>query len=498
MALEGDLTVDVAVVGGGISGLTTALLLQLEGARVAVLEAAEIGCGVTGHTTGKLTAGHGLAYSRIEGTHGVEAARAYAASQLAGIELVRRLAETHEIDCELETAANHVYAETENEVESLQAEVDAARRAGLPAELLRDETLPVFALAAVRLEGQAQLHARKYVLGLARALRVAGGAVHERSPVQETSSDPARVDTPLGTVRARHLVVATNAPITFQGIFFARAHPKRAYVVGAQVGDHGVDGMWINVGSPTRSLRTAPAGDAGRLLLVVGEGHRVGQDDGSDRYAALETFLRQHFPDARPSYRWSTQDQYPVDGVPYIGQVGDGNVYVATGFGGWGLSNGSLAGLLLADAILGRENPWASLYDPDRSALLRAPGTLVKENAVVARELVTGKLRRRPTSVEEVSPGTGEVLDLEGERVAVYRDESGDVLALSPECTHMGCVVAWNAAERSWDCPCHGSRFHVDGTVLDGPALRPLEPVDLRTPTPREWGAAARGLRGAL
>ena len=194
-------------------------------------------------------------------------------------------------------------------------------------------------------------------------------------------------------------------------------------------------------------------------------------------------FLERHFG-AEPAYRWSTQDRYSVDGLPFVGPLGDETprLYVATGFGGWGLANGSLAGLLLTDAVLGRESRWADLYDPRRSALRRAPGTLLRENANVGRQLLEGKLRRRPGSASAVTPGSGAVLDLEGERVAVYRDESGAVHAVSAACTHMGCVVAWNTAERSWDCPCHGSRFDTDGSVLEGPATRPLARVEAHAP----------------
>jgi glycine/D-amino acid oxidase-like deaminating enzyme/nitrite reductase/ring-hydroxylating ferredoxin subunit len=445
-----------------------------------VLEAAEIGSGVTGHTTGKLTAGQGLAYSRLEDTHGPEAARRYAASQTAGIELVFRLARRFRIECDLERVANYVYAERNDELELLQDEVAAARRAGLAASLERGLDVPFPAVGAVRLDQQGQLHARKYVLGLARAVHGDGCTVFERTRVLELEPDTTvRLETEEGTVSAEHVVLATNAPITSKGLFFARAHPRRAYAVAAPLSRGAVDGMWINVGSPTRSVRTAPGPDGGRLVIVVGEGHRVGQEDAPPRYDALADFLERHFGEA-PAYRWSTQDQYSVDGLPFVGPLGDETprLYVATGFGGWGLANGSLAGLLLTDAVLGRESRWADLYDPMRSALRRAPGTILRENANVGLRLLEGKLRRRPGSVSAVTPGSGAVLDLEGKRVAVYRDESGDVHAVSAACTHMGCVVAWNAAERSWDCPCHGSRFDTEGSVLEGPATRPLAPVE--------------------
>jgi glycine/D-amino acid oxidase-like deaminating enzyme/nitrite reductase/ring-hydroxylating ferredoxin subunit len=486
VAFAGDLEVDVAVVGAGITGLTTALLLLQAGRSVVVLEGkSTIGRGVTGFTTGKVTAGQGTAYSRLESSHGGDAAATYAASQSAALELVASLVSGHGIDCDLERVTHHVFAERPEEVEELETEAAAAARAGLRVELVHEPDTPFPAVAALALPGQAQLHARKYLLGLARAVVQAGGVIHQLAHV-ETVEDgsPQLVRVAGGTVAARDVVLATHVPFGLDGSFFARLEAHAAYAVAAPVEKGTLEDAWINVGTPTRSLRTAPHEGGGRLLVLVGEGHVVGrEEDTRARYEALAGHLGEYFPHAAVAYRWSTQDQYPADGLPYIGRVGGSDhLYVATGFAGWGLSNGTLAGMLLSDAIAGRENDWAQLYDPGRHSLLRAPGSLVSQNLGVARELVGGKLRRRPEAVDEVAPGTGEVVDLHGEKAAVHRSEEGLVTAVSAVCTHMGCDVAWNTAESTWDCPCHGSRFAIDGRVLEGPATRPLEPVELAAP----------------
>ena len=481
-ALGTDTSASIAVVGGGIVGLTTALLLQQAGYDVVLLEAAEIGTGVTGHTTGKLTAGQALAYSTIEGRHGEDVARAYASSQNAGIALVSRLVESFGIECELELATNLVYAEHEDEVELLERELEAASRAGLDMELVHDLREPFPAVAALRLDEQRQFHARKYLLGLAAELDGHGSSVHEQTRVVRVEQGrPHRVETERGTVRADRVVVATHAPITSQGLLFARALPRRAYAVAAPTEGEAVEGMWINVGSPTRSLRTAPLPDGRRLLIAVGERHRTGQDDSADaHYDHLGSFLSEHFS-LTPEYAWSTQDLYSIDDLPYVGRLGgpSSRFYVATGFGGWGLSNGSMSALVISDQILGRANPWAHVFDPERSSLRRSPLTLAKENAIVALQFVEGKLRGSKGSLADVEPGSGRILELEGTKAAVYRDDEGTIHAVSPTCTHMGCVVAWNPAERSWDCPCHGSRFGVDGNVLTGPAATALETVEV-------------------
>jgi glycine/D-amino acid oxidase-like deaminating enzyme/nitrite reductase/ring-hydroxylating ferredoxin subunit len=473
----------LASAGAGITGLTTALLLKREGIDVLVVEADRIGSGVTGHTTGKLTAGHGLTYSKLEEQHGADTARAYAEAQVGAVELVFDLVDELGVECELERTPDYVYATNREQTESLEAELEASRRAGLSRVLERGRGQPVpSAVAALRLSDQGQLHARKYALALAQLVHGDDCAVVEGTRVVDVEPGPTmRLVTEHGDVHADHVVLATNAPITSRGLFFARVHPWRAYAVAAPAPGLTLAGTWINAGTPIRSLRTAPLEDGTKLLIVVGEGHRVGQEeDTRHRYAALAEFVRGHFSGLEPSYRWSTQDQYSVDGLPYVGRVGDDGpgLFVATGFGGWGLTNGTAAALVIRDSIVDRPNSWAPIVDPNRGLLTHAPGSLLRENVNVARQLVGGRLRERPHDPDAIEPGDGAVLEIDGRKAAVYRDDAGALHAVSATCTHMGCLVEWNAAERTWDCPCHGSRFTSDGAVLHGPAATPLEPVD--------------------
>jgi glycine/D-amino acid oxidase-like deaminating enzyme/nitrite reductase/ring-hydroxylating ferredoxin subunit len=422
----------------------------------------------------------------------------YAQSQLAALATVVEHVRELGIDCDLEAVPNYVYAETDDELGQLEAEVDAAHDAGLHATLEHDLAVPFPALAAVCLPHQAQFHPRKYLLGLAAAITARGGRIFEGSRVTDLEADdePVVVRTGSGTVRARNVVLATHVPITNRGLFYARVHPRRAYAVAARLRDPvPFEGMWINIGEPTRSLRTVPDGEGGRLVLVCGEGHRVGQEDDAEaRYAHLERFLVAHFGDAEMKHRWSTQDVISVDGLPYIGRIGgdDAPVLTATGFGGWGLTSGTLAGMLLADDLLGRRELWADLYDTGRAALVQSALRFLRENANVAARLVGGKLARHETSPDEILPGEGRVVDLPEGPAAVYRTLDDEMLAVSAACTHMGCLVSWNAAESSWDCPCHGSRFDVHGTVLEGPATRPLEPVEVEQPVPSEDESESR------
>lgn len=482
-ALVGSETADVVVVGGGIVGLTTALLLATSGQRVVLVERAHVASGISGFTTAKVTAGHGLVYSRLESDYDEETARSYAEVQLAGLELLRRLVEEHSIACDLETVPNYVAAETEKELESIELEVDAAKRAGLDARLAPGADIPFASTGAVQLPDQRQFHPRRYLLGLAQATIAAGGRIVEQSAVLGIEGEgPYLVRTENGEVRAPVVVVATSYPIVEPGFFATRIHPWRSYVVAARLSDNdGPKGMFINAGRPTRSVRTAPLEDGGRLLLVGGEGHRVGQASETEkRHTTLERFMREHFAVGETLYRWSTQDAFSVDGLPFVGRVSEKqNIFVATGFAGWGMTNGSAAALAIANQIGGAAPPWDQILGLQRRHVRAAVSEFLRENTNVAVQQVAGALRGSGGSPADLEPGRAAVLEVDGSDVAAYRDPSGVLHCVSATCTHMGCKVSWNASESSWDCPCHGSRFTPDGAVLHGPALQTLEPVPL-------------------
>jgi glycine/D-amino acid oxidase-like deaminating enzyme/nitrite reductase/ring-hydroxylating ferredoxin subunit len=485
-SLEGSMRADAVVIGAGIVGLTAALLLCKADRKVVVLEAGRVAGGVSGYTTAKLTAGHGLAYSRLEHAFGRDHARAYAESQTSAIDFVRDLCRREQIECDLEERTNIVYSASSSDAAKLEEEAAAASRAGLSASLVRDSGLPFPGAAAVRLTGQAQFHVRKYLLGLLSLVRDAGGQVFENSRVEEiTGTKPYETQGAGGTVSAPVVVVATHYPIVGQGFFATRVHPRRSYVLAAPLTrDVELDGMFITAARPTRSLRTAPLAGGGRLLLVGGEGHSVGDRPPTPRpYETLERFMRDHFDVSEVSYRWSTQDNYTVDGLPFVGEVpGAAGIHTATGFGGWGMSNGTLSAMLMADAIKGVASPWSGVYALGRQSLGASARRFLTENTRIAKRQLGG--RRAPKEeAEAVATGEGAILSLDGQKAAVSRDASGKLIAVSAACTHMGCTVAWNAAESTWDCPCHGSRFAPDGKVLHGPATGQLGRIELAAMT---------------
>jgi glycine/D-amino acid oxidase-like deaminating enzyme/nitrite reductase/ring-hydroxylating ferredoxin subunit len=485
--LQGRVQVDVAVIGGGIAGITAATLLKDGGRTVALLDSKPILRGATGYTTAKLTAGHGLLYGHLIKRFGTDKARAYAEANQAAIEQVDSLVRSHGIDCDFRRRANYVYADEREERSAIEEEVEAEAKLGLPATFVAEPPLPFATRGAVRLDGQAEFHPRKYLLPLAHRLADDGSHVFEATRAHQVEEDrgTCRVATDRGTVEAAYVLVLTQIPFLDRGLFFTKVHPYRAYVLAAPIERaNAPDGMFVSSKSPTRSIRTTPR-DGGLLLLLGGEGHKTGTDSENERrFETLHEFLRRHFEAGPIEYRWATQDYYAVDRVPYIGPLTrrSRRIHVATGFSGWGMTNGTVAGMILADVVAGDENRWADLYRSKRWKPRAAAARFAKENASVAKHwFADGLTLPERRSVQALEPGDAAVLRLAGRKAAVHREGDGTVHAVSATCTHLACLVHWNPAERSWDCPCHGSRFAVDGRVLQGPAVRDLPRFDLST-----------------
>ncbi|HEV2773507.1 MAG TPA: FAD-dependent oxidoreductase [Thermoleophilaceae bacterium] len=469
-----DVQVDVAVLGGGITGLTTALLLKREGARVAVLEATGVGTGATGCNTGKVTALQSTILSTIRSTHGEEKAKVYADASLAAVELVAKLSADEGIACDLERRPAFTYAAEETAIETVEQEADAGRAAGLGVSLVDSIDVPYRIPAAVRLDDQVEFQPARYSQGLAAAVDGEGSFVFEgtRALSVETGS-PCRVRTSAATVTAGQVVDAAHYPLLDRGLFFARLEPTRSYCIAARVRGAPPRGLSISTGSTTRSLRSY-----GDLLIVGGEGHETGAGEASPaRYDRLEQFARRHWEVDAVTHRWSAQDPTPYDSLPMVGRYSPRStrLFVASGFMKWGLTGGTFAAVLLRDLLAGRDHPWASTFDPTRVTLRAAP-KVARMNAKVALDFLGDRAKPAPTdSSASVPRGEARVVQDGLGKTGVYSDERGGLHAVSVRCTHLGCLLRFNAAERSWDCPCHGSRFDVDGAVLEGPATEPLE-----------------------
>lgn len=479
--LEGESTYDVVVLGAGITGLTVALLLKRRGVRVAVLEAGRVGQGTTGHSTAKVTALQSTLYSQIRARHSADATASYAAANQAAVEQIVQLAAEEGIDCELERCPATTYATDDEESRSVERETNAAEEAGVPVQRANLAELPFPVRAAVSLDRQVAFHPVRYLEGLAAAVDGDGSAVFELSRAESvTEGSPCRVHTAEGAIRADRVVVATHYPVLDRGLYFSRLEPERSYCIAARVAGTPPWSLSINAGSPKCSTRSW-----GNLLIVCGQSHTTGQRGiGTERYRRLEDFARTHWDVDAITNRWSAQDPLAYDQFPFVGPYtpASSRLFVASGFMKWGLSAGTAAGMMLADLLADRSNPWLPAFSPTRASPTSLP-YLARMNTRVGADMLGDRLQPGEVgSAEEVPRKQGRVLRRGASLTGVYRDERGAAHGVSLRCTHLGCLVRFNAAERTWDCPCHGSRFDIDGGVLEGPATRPLETRDVPEP----------------
>ena len=475
-----NVTVDVAIVGAGITGITAAYLLKKAGKTVALVEAQQIAASASGHTTAKVTSLHQLIYADLIDRHGEDKARLYGESNQAAVEFVASTVEQEGIDCDFKRNETYSFAESKDNLDKIQKEYDAAVKLGLPAQFVTQTTLPFEIAGALKFTNQGEFHVRKYLLHLVNTIPGDGSYVFEDSRVQTVEeATPCKVFANDTTLQATDVLLTTHIPIVDTGLFFAKTYPQRSYIIGAKINEEKApQGMYIGVGENYHSIRTTPAEDGGLLLLVGGGGHKTGAKTSTEEsYEELDRYLHSHFGIDKVDYRWSSQDYKSFDRLPYIGKLTPVNdhIYVSTGYSLWGMSTGTMAGMLLSDLIQGKSNPWADLYDSLRATPFVTQES-IKNNLDVGMHWVGDRLKGiQNWSTDDVEPGEGKIITIGGEKVGVYKDEAGNVTAVNATCPHLACIVKWNSAEKSWDCPCHGGRFTCDGKVIQGPAVKDLE-----------------------
>ena len=467
--LANPVVTDVAIVGAGIVGLTAGYSLVQAGFAVAVLESRRVGRQVTGRSTAKITSQHSLIYRYLIDTAGFDKARHYADASRTGAQQISSWIADLRIDCEFEPKDAYVFTSDLARRADIVAEAEAAQSVGFNAEVLGRAPLPFATAAALRFPDQAQFNPVQYLIGLAGAAAAAGALVFESTCVTAIDSGKRwRLTTKEGSVEAQHVVIATNLPFAAPVEYDRRTQP-RCHIAMAFRTEVAIDGMFIGIDPPTHSLRMG-RDRQGPLLIVLGPSFNTGQDgDVAGRFRELEGWVRGNLPVGEAAWRWVNEDFNSADRIPYVGAPSTkaAGLYVATGFNGWGITNGTAAGLLIADQIQGRPNPWASLYNPTRAY----PKDFHQ----------SGKSQSRVESTDDIAPGAGAVITIGKQELAVWKDTDGRPHVLSAACTHKGCTVTWNNAARTWDCPCHGSMFEADGSVIHGPAVEPLRPGKLPT-----------------
>ncbi|MBY9077720.1 FAD-dependent oxidoreductase [Paenibacillus sp. HN-1] len=484
--LAEDHTTEVAIVGGGIVGITTAYLLTEAGYKVTLLEADELLTGTTGFTTAKITAQHGLIYDNLLKHFGEEQALAYYRSNNEGMEWILQTAEKLGLSCGIQREDAYLYSPIGDDktLKTLRKEFEAYRKLGLPGEWVDYVSLPMQIGGAIKLPGQARFHPLEYLKGLLQKIHAKGGVVYEHTAIGEKveSGDGLTLFTEHGNhrIKCRHAVSASHFPF-YDGrhLYFTLLHAERSYALAFEPESDYEGGMYLSAGGPKRSLR-AVEWEGKRLVIAGGENHKTGQSICTfGHYENLETFAGGLLGIRSIPFRWSAQDLVTMDLVPYIGKMSDDKeIYVATGFAKWGMTNGTLAARLITDQIMRKHNPYTELYAPSRFKAVPGIKNFLVQNLNVANELIEGKVELIHRKLEELQPDEGAVVRHDGRRVGAYKDPEGGIHLVDRTCTHLGCECAWNESERSWDCPCHGSRFSYDGEVLEGPAVEPLARVE--------------------
>ncbi len=475
-ALEEDITADVAIIGGGMAGIVTAWLLVEKGLRVVIIDADRIISGTSGHTTAKITSQHALIYDNIKTKLGEEMAKQYVEANETAIKIISDLVEKNNIDCDFQRTDAYVYTQEDKYVEKILREIEAASSLGIEAEYRDKIDLPIEIKVAECFRNQAQFHPRKFLLALADKFVERGGQIFENTravDVQEGSK--AVVLTENGKkVTAENVILASHYPFYDKpGLYFTRLYPERSYILCIKIKDSYPGGMYISAEDPGRSLRSVPSGE-GELILVGGEHHKTGHGDNmAKHYENLLQFADRVFEVEDVLYRWSAQDYTTADEIPYAGRLTSKtpNIYVATGFRKWGMTNSVAAARVISDLITTGNSSWHDVYNPSRFTPAASAKNFIVENADVAKQLITGKLAPVPEDIE-LEPGEGKIVEIRSEKAGAFRDENGQLHLVDTTCTHLGCELVWNSAERTWDCPCHGSRFSYEGDIVEGPAVK--------------------------
>ena len=482
-SMEREETSEIVVVGAGMTGLMTAMLLSQQGADVMVIDADSPASGTSGRTTAKITVQHGIKYQYMD----IDRAACYLKANQAGYRLIEQLIKAYDIKCDYKNASSYVYTIYDNELSDMEKEMKACEKLGLGYETVTETELPFSIKSALKLEGQAQFHPVKFMYGLVNVLQKKGSRVYGNVKVMDIDrGNPVILHTDKGRIKADTVVLATNYPLVeLPGAFFLKLHQERSYIICAESGETHIDGMYINAGRPVNSIRTHSYGGKS-MLLLGGFGHKTGlEDKGKNAYESLNGFLHSGFNngDQMPSYGWSSQDCVTIDNIPYVGRVcyAHKNLYAATGYAKWGMTNSAGAAIMLSDLIAGTktmDSEVIKVFDPLRCTPAASAKGFFKQTANTVKEYTAGNIAMPEGRYDDIKPGKGVVMRINGRTRAVYRHIDGALSVFKGHCTHLGCPLEYNEEENSFDCACHGSRFAVDGSVLEGPAKLPLEKVN--------------------
>ncbi|MFN3404487.1 MAG: FAD-dependent oxidoreductase [Cytophagaceae bacterium] len=482
-ALKGNIETDVLIIGGGITGLLNAYLLNEAGISTVLVEAMHIGDGTTGMSSCHLTTDIDTEYRNVYADFGEEISALVAQSRVEGINLLERIVNKHSIQCDFKRVPGYLYTDIPEHVPMIEQEFRYAGYAGLNINIVNQVPLPIKTNKAIVFNNQAQFNSQKFLNGLASLLDGTNCKIFENSRIISLEEHEGYYtgNTEAGSVKAKKVIMATHLPL-FTNVLQTMAAPYISYVITVRLNDDNYpDGLFWDTNDPYHYIRTY-RDELGPLLVVGGADHKAGHiTETEEQFVKLENYVRKHFNVSAIVHKWSAEYFEPADGLPYIGRSPfSENIYVATGFSGDGLVYGPIAAIILSDLIQGKKNDWLKAYDSTRFTPVASAFDFIKENVDVAKQFIADRLTGDEGSIETLAPGEGKIIRVNGERMAVAKDHNHEIHAVSPVCTHMKCIVHYNKAEQSWDCPCHGSRFAIDGKVLYGPAVKALEKKEIK------------------
>lgn len=486
-SLSKNIETDICILGAGIFGLTCAYYLTKLGFKVAVIEKDDIGEKTTGHTTGKITSQHGLFYDYLTQAYGQKLAHDYLEANQNAIKNIKQIIDEENIKCDFEYKNNYVYTTKKSEIKTLQKEVDSVESLGFPCEFVTKVGLPFHIEGAVCFRNQAEFHPLKYVYGLCNSIIKNGGELYTHTTainVEKDFDDTYITYTNKNVIKSHYVIVATHYPfINFPGFYFTKMYQSTSYIIAIDTQKTLFNGMYITASSPTFSYRTAKY--KGKKLLLIGGGdHKTGQPSCfQDTYGILEQEAKKFYPDSKVLFRWDTRDCISLDKIPYIGEYANTmpNVYVGTGFKKWGMTSSNVAANIIVDKICGNKNKYEYVFRSSRLKPIKNIDEMKNMIVQSTRSLLVEKLKSANMNFDEIQNNSGSIIEINNEKVGIYKNPDGKIFAVKPICTHLGCLLSWNDVDKTWDCPCHGSRFNYDGKNLYDPAFKNLDTYDLES-----------------
>ncbi len=482
--LEENLETDVCIIGAGIFGLTCAYYLSKLGFKVIVLEKYKIGEKTTGHTTAKITSQHGLFYDYLTSSYGKKFAYDYLQANEQAIKNIEEIIAKEKINCDFEKQNNYVYTTKKEDLKSIKKEIKAVQNLGFNCEFVTKTGLPFEIEGAICFKNQAQFHPLKYLYGLCNSIISNGGQIYTDTTVIDSKQEfnSCLTFTQDNYIKSKYTIIASHYPfVNFPGFYFLKMYQSTSYVIAVDTKKTLFNGMYINSSQPIFSYRKVKFGKK-ELLLIGGGDHKTGQPTSyKDSYGILEEQAKKYYPDSEVLFKWNTRDCIPLDKIPYIGYYSStmNNIFVGTGFKKWGMTSSNVAANIIVDKICGKANPFSYVFDSTRLKPIKNRDELKNVIIQSTNSLLINKLKRPNMNFDEIENDSGSIIEVNNEKVGIYKDNNGKIYAVKPICTHLGCLLSWNDVDKTWDCPCHGSRFNYRGENIYDPAYRNLEVYNL-------------------